>query len=84
MKEFLDTVSSWVHKIHKKFEKPRALKMTAEEEYIYEESWKDWKVRDHDHFTGEFREAAHNICNLRIQDRKFIPVIAHNLCPSTI
>ena len=27
---------------------------------------------------GKFREAAH-ICNLRIQNRKVIPVIAHNL-----
>ena len=40
--------------------------------------WK-WKVRDHDHFTGKFRGAAHNICNLKMQDRKFILVIAHNL-----
>ena len=41
--------------------------------------WKEWKVRDHDHFTGEFRGAAHNNCILRIQNRMSIPVIAHNL-----
>ena len=24
-----------------------------------------YKVRDHDHYTGKFRGATHNICNLR-------------------
>ena len=95
VKECLDTITSWVHKIHKKFENPRELNMTAKEKYIYEESnncwickkkfykkapWKEWKVREHDHFTGKFRGAPHNICNLRIQNRKVIPVIAHDLC----
>ena len=35
------------------------------------------KLETHDHFTGEFRGAAHNTCNLKIQ--KVILVIAHNL-----
>ena len=38
VKEFFDTIYSWVHKLHKKFDKPRALKMTAKEKYISEES----------------------------------------------
>ena len=25
----------------------------------------DYKKRDHYHYTGKYREAAHNICNLR-------------------
>ena len=37
------------------------------------------KVRDYCHFTGKFRGAAHNICNLRYKVPKEIPVIAHNL-----
>ena len=26
---------------------------------------KNYKVRDHCHYTGKYRGAAHNICNLR-------------------
>ena len=40
---------------------------------------KDKKVRDHDHFTGKFRGAAHNKCNLQFKKPKFTPVIFHNL-----
>ena len=37
------------------------------------------KGRDHCHFTGKFRGAAHNICNLQFKKPKFTPVIIHNL-----
>ena len=37
------------------------------------------KVRDHCHFTGEYRGAAHNICNLRYKVPNYIPVVFHNL-----
>ena len=30
------------------------------------------KVRDHCHYTGKYRGAAHNICNLRYYDYHFI------------
>ena len=36
------------------------------------------KVRDHCHYTGKFRGAAHNICNLRYKTPKEIPVVFHN------
>ena len=36
------------------------------------------KVRDHDHYTGKYRGAAHNICNLQYKIPKEIPVVFHN------
>ena len=38
----------------------------------------DHKVRDHCHYTGKYRGAAHNICNLRYKVLKEIPVVFHN------
>ena len=39
----------------------------------------DVKVRDHCHFTGRFRGAAHRMCNLRFRKPYFTPVVFHNL-----
>ena len=39
----------------------------------------DEKVKDHCHYTGRFRGAAHNSCNLNYKKPKFIPVVFHNL-----
>ena len=36
------------------------------------------KVRDHCHYTGKYRSAAHSICNLQYKTTKKIPVIFHN------
>ena len=36
------------------------------------------KVRDHCHYTGKYRGAAHSICNLRYKIPKEIPVVFHN------
>lgn len=39
----------------------------------------DVKVRDHDHQTGKFRNAAHQNCNLNYKEDFVIPVVFHNL-----
>ena len=39
---------------------------------------KHHKVRDHCHYMGKYRGAAHNICNLRYKGPKEIPVVFHN------
>ena len=38
------------------------------------------KVRDHDHYTGIYRGAAHSICKWRYATKEDIPVIIKNGC----
>ena len=73
-------------------EKKKIIPLTKEEKinyndqkvcYIYKKEFdtidkKHHKVRDHCHYTGKYRGAAHNICNLRYKVRKEIPVVFHN------
>jgi len=53
----------------------------AAECWIYKNPFEDGekKVRDHCHYSGKFRGAAHNQCNLLFRKPKHIPVIFHNL-----
>ena len=37
------------------------------------------KVRDHCHYTGLYRGAAHSSCNLKYKVLSYIPVVFHNL-----
>ena len=42
------------------------------------------KVKDHYHYTGRFRGAAHSKCNLNCKVPKDIPIIIHNASYDTI
>ena len=52
----------------------------AEECWLCENPLDDTKVRDHDHLTGKYRGAAHNICNINVKQRSssFVPIFFHN------
>ena len=74
------------------YEKKKMIPLTTEEKihyneqeicYIYKKEFdtinkKHYKVRDHCHYMGKYRGAAHNICNLRYKIPKKIPVVFHN------
>ena len=47
--------------------------------WICKKEFNDDKVRDHCHFTGRYRGAAYNSCNLRYKKPNFTPVVFHNL-----
>ena len=64
------------HSIYRKYYlNPKPLKLTPEEE----KDFKSAKVRDHCHFTGKYRGAAHNECNLKWRKPLILPVVFHNL-----
>ena len=52
----------------------------AKECWLCEEPFTEDKVRDHDHLTGKYRGAAHNICNINCKQRSssFVPIFFHN------
>ena len=74
------------------YEKKKIILLTKEEKINYNDQKmcyickkvfdksdkKHHKVKDHCHYTGKYRGAAHNICNLRYKVPKEIPVVFHN------
>ena len=36
------------------------------------------KIKDFSHYTGKYRGAAHNICNLKYKTAKEILIVFHN------
>ena len=74
------------------YDKKKMIQLTTEEKIHYNEqeicyickkefdtsNKNHHKVRDHCHYTGKNRGAAHNICNLRYKIPKEIPVVFNN------
>ena len=64
------------------YENQKIFHMCEKEFCIDEDNKKEFrkmqKVRDHCHYTGKYRGAAHSICNLRYKIPKEIPVVFHN------
>ena len=78
----------------KNYEKKKIIPLTKEEKINYNDQQicyickkefdksdkEHHKVRDHYHYTGKYRGAVHNICNLRYKEivPKEIPIVFHN------
>ena len=86
--DFLEHVARIIN-----YEKKRIIPLTNEErkthrwhkkcyickkEFSTDNDDKNYKVKDHCHYTGKYRGVAHNICNLRYKIPNEIPVIFHN------
>ena len=62
----------------KSYEKPKVC-LICKETFCNDKNKK--KVKDHCHYNGKFRGAAHSECNLRYKAPKEIPVVFHNGSP---
>ena len=91
MKKFCKDLRTHATKIIN-YEKKKMMPLTIKEKIHYNEQEicyickkefdkndkKNYKVRDHCPYTGRYRGAAHNICNLRYKVPREVPVIFHN------
>ncbi|CAH3144907.1 unnamed protein product, partial [Porites lobata] len=66
-------------KEEKEFHKAELCHICEKEFYEDDSTAKMLKVRDHCHFTGQYRGAAHNSCNLQCKKPMILPVVFHNL-----
>ena len=86
---FVDKIVGYAQSIYNTYyKKPKQMFLTKEERKsfkqakycnICEEELGEYRVRDHCHFTGKYRGAAHNNCNLHCRKPRILPVIFHNL-----
>ena len=86
---FVEMLERDLRKIHKEFDFAKKMIFTRENRKEFEKAENCWicglslrkegGVRDHCHFTGKYRGAAHRSCNLQFRKPKFTPVIFHNL-----
>ena len=85
---FIRTVTDLVYEIGEKYADERPMVITEEEQESFDNATRCWicnsaivdddKVRDHCHYTGKYRGAAHSKCNLALKKDKTIPVGFHN------
>ena len=86
---FVEMLEQDIKRIQEKFEFSKKMIFTFKDKDDFEKAKICWicqkefgeskNMRDHCHFTGKFRGAAHNKCNLQFKKPKFTPVIFHNL-----
>ena len=82
--KFVEMLEEEIKRIKKEFDfSAKMIPLTKEEQYEFENASVCWicqrefgeskKVRDHCHFTGKYRGAAHNQCNLQFKKTKIYP-----------
>ena len=95
VKVFFNYLECELNKINNAFANPKPLILTEQNRIDHENATHCWicekeicetknnpKVKEHCHFTGEYRGAAHKLCNLKLKikpGQTKIPVIFHNL-----
>ena len=88
-KIFVEKISEVTRAIYNDYYRwPKPLKLTKDQQksfdkakycHICKTELLEDRVRDHCHFTGQYRGAAHNKCNLKCKKPRILPVIFHNL-----
>ena len=87
---FVEMLERDIKRIQEKFDFSKKMIFTFKDKDDFEKAEICWicqkefgerekKVRDHCHFTGKYRGAAHVKCNLQFKKPKFTPVIFHTL-----
>ena len=89
VEKFCEKIILEAKRLYKSFPEVPMLPLTKEQTKKYKKAtkchicfkkFKDKdKVRDHCHYTGVYRGAAHFGCNLRYKIPSYIPVVFHNL-----
>ena len=89
VEKFCEKIIREVKRLHKSFPEVSMLPLTKEQMKEYKKATKchicfkefkdKGKVRDHCHYTGAYRGAAHFGCNLRHKIPSYIPVVFRNL-----
>ena len=84
--EKLTEVTREIYNVY--YRRPKPLKLTQDQQKSFDKAeychicnteLLEDRVRDHCHFTGQYRGAAHNKCNLKCRKPRILPVIFHNL-----
>ena len=88
--KFVENLTQFVKEIQEEVKFPKRMIFGKKERKLFDAATACWicekefslgekRVRDHCHFSGEFRGAAHESCNLNFKKPKFTPVFFHNL-----
>ena len=90
VEKFCDYIENEVTRLYDMFSEKKMKKLTESQRTEFKKADQchiciknfdedDVKVRDHCHYTGEYRGHAHQKCNLKYKIPSCIPIVFHNL-----